>query len=335
VLVTFYTDSNANDVSTYAGGFEPGSDDPTEGVTAELLGLDAGSGTATSCSDGQLGFADLEDGVYLVVPSFPEGVCSQKNCPARLPIAIREGEVKIVTFGDSVPVVGDAPFFPERLADLMAPLATIDNQNVAVGGTVSDNWLPGTPHFENRLAPHIDDADVILISLGGNDLLAFLQTKVNNIQEILNNLEAVLEEVRQEIERVVENIFTTVAAIRERNPNVDIVYLLYADYSLATSNQLWSAVNGFVGAEVVHDVLETARDGIPPDENVVLVDVFGATEGLPLDDYLFDALHFNDRGQTLYAEEIFQTLGGVLVGPSPLGGDPRTPLGAERSYGVR
>ncbi len=80
---------------------------------------------------------------------------------------------------------------------------------------------------------------------------------------------------------------------------------------------------------------KTARNSVPPEENVLLVDVFGASQDLPVDDYLYDALHFNDLGQTLYTEEIFLTLGGVLIGPTPLSSTDRTPLGTERSYGLR
>ena len=58
-------------------------------------------------------------------------------------------------------------------------------------------------------------------------------------------------------------------------------------------------------------------------------------EGEPLDDLLRDQLHFNDEGQTRYAEAIFQTMGGVLVGESPLGDlEGVTPLGLIQSYGL-
>ena len=62
--------------------------------------------------------------------------------------------------------------------------------------------------------------------------------------------------------------------------------------------------------------------------------MFGAAQGLPLGDYLYDQLHFNDLGQTLYAEEVFTTLGGVLLGPNPLGETGTTPLGLSRNYGL-
>ena len=67
--------------------------------------------------------------------------------------------------------------------------------------------------------------------------------------------------------------------------------------------------------------------------NLLMVDMFGAADGLPLHDYLYDQLHFNTRGQILYAEELFRTVGGVLKGESPFEGG-ETPLGMERHFGL-
>ena len=59
-------------------------------------------------------------------------------------------------------------------------------------------------------------------------------------------------------------------------------------------------------------------------DDIVLVDLFGLTPQLPqpLDDYLDDALHFNEVGHDLYAHEVFRALGGVIVGASPLSTEP-------------
>lgn len=324
-----YTDSDETDVSTYVGGYEGGRDDPLAGLSVSLFGAGLEE-TTTTCRDGRVAYGPLEDGVYLMAPEYPDADCSSKNCARRLPEAIREGQVKIVTFGDSIPVQGAQPLFPARLATLLGDITEVDNTNIAVGGTLSVNWMPGTPNFENRLMPEVPDADVIMISLGGNDILAFVQQNIAN----LGNIDALVMEVFDVVEGIVDNLLTIVAAIREQNPNADIVYCLYPDYSRADNNMMWSLVNQFVGAEVVRDVLETARASLPTDENVILVDVFGATQDTDVDDILADPLHFNDIGQTLYAEEVFKALGGILVGPSPLGGQPRTPLNLEQQFSV-
>jgi lysophospholipase L1-like esterase len=316
-------------VSTYVGGFEGGRDAPIGGLEVSLFGPGLEE-TVSTCMDGRAAFGPLEDGAYLLVPDFPEGDCMTKNCVRRLPEAIRAGGVKIVTFGDSVPVIGDAPMFPSRLATLLGDITDVNNTNIAIGGTTSHNWLPGTPNFENTLIPQISDADVIMVSLGGNDLLAFIQANAAN----LGNIAALVEDVKAEVNAILSRLITIVDAIREQNNTADIVYLLYPDYSRADMDMMWALVNQFVGAETVREVLETARDSLDASEDVILVDVFGSTQGTDVNTILADSLHFNDIGQTLYAEEIFKTLGGVLVGPSPLGGQPRTPLGTDQQFSL-
>ena len=134
---------------------------------------------------------------------------------------------------------------------------------------------------------------------------------------------------------MVRNVTEIIAAIREVNPDADIAYCLYADYSQASGDPIWGLVGSFIGPDTLGDVLRTARESFPTDMgNVLLVDLFGAAEGLPLADYLYDQLHFNDLGHSFYAEEVFTTLGGVLIGPNPLGETGRTPLGLRRNYGV-
>lgn len=335
VTALVYSDDDATDQSTYASGYEGGRDTLLSGVEVRLIG-EGGVvlEEAATCDDGRTGFGGLAEGTYLIDAKLPDGLCGQRNCMRRLPEAVLEGEVKIVTFGDSVPVQGEAPFFPSRLADLMAPLATIDNTNIAIGGTTSQSWLPNTSNFTNRLTPEAADADVIMISLGGNDVLAFVQSQINN-PAILSDIDALVEAVEGAIIQIVENLLVIVEAIREVNDTADIVYLLYPDYSLATSNQLWSLVNSFVGSQAVSDVLAIARESVPADAGIILIDLFSASEGLPLDDYLADPLHFNTFGQTLYAEEIFKAFGGVLIGPSPLNSGERTPLGTQQSFSIQ
>jgi lysophospholipase L1-like esterase len=325
-----YLDEDGSDRSTYAGGFDDSSDAPLADTTVVLRSEGAADET-TSCEDGTYGFNEVSDGVHLVSLRSPgDVVCSQKNCPKRFPLAVDEGTVKIVTFGDSVPVQGASVMFPERLATLIGPLADVDNQNIAVGGTTSPEWLPGTPNFEDRLGPHIESADVIVVSIGGNDIMAYASDPAN-----ISNVDAAVVGAYELLDEVVANVTQMAAEIWKRNPNVDLVYCLYVDYSLASQDQLWRLVNGFLGQGTVTDLLDSARAKVGTDQGIILVDLFGASEGLPLDDYLSDSLHFNGRGQTFYAEEIFKTLGGVLVGESsPLSDSPRAPQGAVHDFGI-
>ena len=322
----FYVDTDSADLSTYAAAMDE-NDLPLAGIELALQGSD-GSHESTSCEDGSYAFGDLAEGTYVLSPVFPDAECQQRNCPKRTLDAIADGHIKIVTFGDSVPVEGTSPFFPERLAELLSPLADVENKNVARGGSISAQWLPGTTNYENRLRPQVDDADLVIASIGGNDIMSHLDASA------LADPEGALEEIAALVSEIVDNVVTIADALREENPDVDFLYCLYVDYGSATSTYPWSLADQFLPEGAIASLLENARSQVPKDGNLLMADLFGASQALDdsLDDYLYDSLHFNDRGQTLYAEEIFKTLGGILIGESPLGGEPRSPLGLEKNY---
>ena len=326
VFGNLYWDADAGDQSRYASSYDTTADDPVADRAVRLIGAD-GMEETVSCSDGSFAFENLADGSYVVEVDHVEAECMQRNCTGRFPKAIAEGAVTIVTFGDSVPVVGDAPMFPDRLESLIGDLATVDNRNVAVAGTLSTHWLPGTTRFENNLRPHIADADVIIVSIGGNDITNSLDASA------LQNIDKAIADTYDLVSEIVENIREIAAEIRETNPDVDIVYCLYVDYGMATIYP-WGIASNFLPEGTITSILESAREQVPSDERIILADLFGASGNLdgPLDDYLYDALHFNDKGQTMYAQEVFQSLGGVLVGDSPLGGSPTSPLNLNPSY---
>jgi lysophospholipase L1-like esterase len=269
---------------------------------------------------------DLEDGSYLVSIEPEEGDCGQHNCPTRLPRAIEEGQLDILTLGDSVPVTGDRPFFPSRLKDLLDPIINVNSTNVAIGGTLSGDWLPDGEYFDDLVVPNLDEADVVVISVGGNDILASLDSSA------LSDPEGAVEDIRELIAETGLNVIAIADGIRAVNPDIDIVFCLYVNYELATISP-WDLLPLVVDPGVFAGLLEGARDEVFGTEDIILVDLFGASFELEsLDDYLFDSLHFNDYGHTFYAEELFRALGGLLVGENPLGGNPRSPLGLEHNW---
>jgi len=324
----FYVDEDESDRSTYAGG-PTGEDSPIEGEL-ELIGSETAE--IRTCDDGSYEISGLEEGVFLVQPLVqPNRRCTTANCPGRFARAVQEGRAPVMlTFGDSIAVIGDQPIFPERVRTLFSQLTDIENRNVAVAGSTSTDWLPNRRYFSERLTPQLAEADLLIITLGGNDMLQY----VSNIG-IPNDIPAAIEGARLVVLRVIENVSEILTAVRAVNPDADIAYCLYADYSQATEHPIWGLVGSFLGPDTVSEVLELARSNFPTnDRHLMLVDMFGAAQGLPLHDYLYDQLHFNDLGQTLYAEEVFETLGGVLIGNNPLGEMGATPIGLRRNYGL-
>ena len=213
---TLYTDADSADQSVHLSSFDASADTLLSGVSVDLIGAD-GTQETTSCDEGTFAFSNLADGTYVLAPDHPDSRCLQRNCPQRFPQAIAEGEITIVTMGDSVPVVGDDPMFPTRLATLLEPLATVDNRNVAVGGTLSTDWLPGTTNFESKLGPNIEDADVIIISVGGNDIMGMLDIgAISNPDQAVADAYELLEEITENIDQIMQEIHS-------RNPDVDVV----------------------------------------------------------------------------------------------------------------
>ena len=328
-VVQVYDDTDESDRSAYVSGMTA-NDEP---ATARLLAFssDGSIQHLRDCGGGLYSTDLLENGVHLIhFADANDQVCSTGNCPRRFAQRLSAGHTaKMVTFGDSIAVVGDRPLFPERLVQMFSALGDVENQNLAIGGTTSEDWLPTTRYFTDRVIPNIGDADLIVITMGGNDILAYVSAL-----GIPNDIPVAVDGARNVVRQVVANVTEIIAEIRAINPDADIVYCLYADYSQATGHPVWGLVGNFLGADTVGSILELARDSIPRDQpGLLLVDMFGAAQGLPLHEYLYDQLHFNARGQALYAEELFMTLGGVLVGPSPMEDFGRTPLGLERNYG--
>ena len=292
------------------------------GVPMRIIGAD-GVTQGISCDDGTWGFGDLTGDTWVVdVDWDADALCRTRNCARYFGDAIADGSVKIVTVGDSVPVVGDAPFFPERLGGFIEPLANVEVVNNAVGGTTSEDWVPGASLYEERLAPHIADADVIIVSVGGNDFLQYVNEGAAS--DPIGALNGIPDFVREVMGRVI----AIKNEVRSINPNTDLVYLLYPNY--ATSD-LWASQFGFAARfieDAVTDALEQILNELAVNEDIIVVDFYGyfRETGLDLDDYLYDQLHFNDAGQEVYARQIFEALGGASTVGDPIGLETRYAL---------
>ena len=303
-----YIDVDESERSLWDGGAFAGPDSPVAGVTVRLIGGDETLQTST-CDDGTFAFSELVDDTFFARVEWPEGaLCRTRNCARDFSAALERGRVKVVTVGDSVPKVGDAPYFPARFADMVAPVAEVENVNIAVPGTVSEDWVPGTSNFDDRLAPHIASADVVVVSIGGNDFLEYANGAFSNPQEAIAGFPDFVREVMGRVLWIKDEV-------ELRNPDADLVYLLYPDYS---QSDTWADQFGFalsVIQPLVHDALEQLLDELEMEEDIVLVDFYGyyRETGLDLDNYLFDMLHFNDAGQQVYAEQLFEALGGVRL----------------------
>lgn len=259
-----------------------------------------------TCDDGQWRFGLLPaDRRYFVDAVFEDRVTSV-NDSRRVWDSIDEGELSLVVFGDSIPVFGGTPWFPNLMRDSMTDFVSVELTNVAVSGSTSDQWLPGESFFNSDLAPELDEADVLVFSLGGNDLQQFATTLQSSPDPLSR-----IGELQPLVEEVTANLKTIIAEIRSLQPDADIVWILYPNY--ATSDQ-WAALLGEfadAGETVVDRLLKQVRTALADEPDLILIDMLEATRDMDLDLLLFDPLHLNTAGHAFYAQEILKTLGFV------------------------
>jgi len=318
-----YHDGDQSSDSYHAQGLFPAYDSPLPDVHVSLTNEEGTQLGGLTCEDGRFSFSALADGYYLLSVGLPAKVpCTSANRPLRLPAAVAEGEVVLVTIGDSIPTSGGHPPFPTLLAGFLGHLATVDNRNRSSPGTHTEHWLPGQGHFESKALPELADADVVIVSLGGNDLNSLLpQAGGGDIGEIL----AALDKLPEQVQEIIDNIKVVLAEIRSAAPDADIVYCVYLNYA---NSDTWKAFAGQYSGMIISgmsNLLSTMREELSAVPGVTIADVYGAVGNDPIDEYLADAVHLSDAGHLLYAEQVFLALGGARVGESP--------LGLERSFG--
>lgn len=314
--LTLYVDGDETDRSVYDSAPTPG-DVPISDREATLIGANGETAVAT-CDDGVAAVGGLEPGYYVWTTGLTDDeLCRTRNCPRRFAAAVAEGRVKIVTAGDSVPVIGATTQFPDRLASLLGGLATVESENVAVPGSVSSEWVPGTNYFEQRIAPNLADTDVFILSLGGNDMLSYANEAfgTGDIQGAIDGFPDYIREVQGRILLIKDQV-------RLANPDADLVYLLYPDYA---QSSVWEEQFGFalpLIAPLVTQALEQILDEIAVEEDIVIADLFGYfnESGEEIGDYMADQLHFTDAGHQIIAEVIFRALGGVTIEESTIAG---------------
>ena len=321
-----YADTDLSSRSRFVHG-ERANDQPLADHPLLLLGADDLVLMGQSCSGGTFGLDGLEDGFYVLGASPTSGRFSASSSQGnRFVEAVSEGGVDVVVFGDSIPKWGPEPWFPDRLEATLDSIVEADVRNVALPGTQTLDWLPDTLSYEDSLKPLLTEADVVIFSLGGNDLYEFATTNLDT-----SDLGATLTEFDRVIAEVIVNLKQIVTEIRSDNPTADIVWMLYPNYAYSTA---WSALapDAFtlsIVQNLLAQKLSEIRAELAHHEGMLIWDTFALTNPLFIDDYLIDELHLNAAGHELWARELFMMLGGVVIE----GGASLDPV-SERAIGL-
>lgn len=214
--------------------------------------------------------------------------------------------------GDRVLLIGDslATVSPPTYADLLPAAAAdagaedVTTSNLAEPGSTTADWLPGKPLFEERLRPALAEADVVLVSVGGNDL-----------QEALGGGDTIgavgaLESAGaayDTVDRTGRNLARTFDAIRKENPDARVVYVGYPDYSSSDAFRLALGTTGTLALSAGLSALRGAAEEAGPD---ALVDMTSETDARAggVDPLLADVEYLSPKGHRFYAERIASAL---------------------------
>ena len=316
---TIYHDGNKDSQSVYEQDVDA-EDVPLGEVDVFLLDGTTERQTTTR-SGGVFAFANLNPGTYFLdIGITPDHECTSHNRSVRVPEAIREGALHIVSIGDSIGVLGSDHPYPEKLADRFAGLADTTFDNLHVAGSTSWDWLPGadTGYFDDRLAPVLPDTDLLTYTLGGNDLGVYLPPggpPYDVLQIIMNFLQN-----PQYMAEIIPNITEIAAAAHDINPDCDIVYAVYPNFGNSTYliEMIGSDLQPFASL-LARAVLSLLRWRMSETEWIVLADMLDALGDTWLDPYLIDIVHPSDAGHQRYADEIFTSLGGIVLEEGRIG----------------
>ena len=283
-------------------------DGPPLRLLSRRLGVGAAALLAAALLGGCLGGDDGTDSADPAYTSASDGGKADEPAADPKPAPLLGDNDRVVLIGDSL-----ATEAPPTYADLLPAAAAkhgaegIETVNLAEPGTTSADWLPGTPLFDERLAPELADADLVLITVGGNDLEAGIGATdgVAALSTGASSANAAFEA----IEASGRNMRKTFAAIRKANPETKIAYVAYPDYSAASAWQENGSAATLALGVGLGALRDAARDA-GPDAVVDMLAETGAREG-GVDPLLADDPEYlGPAGHRFYAERIAASLAG-------------------------
>jgi lysophospholipase L1-like esterase len=242
-------------------------------------------------------------------PEAPTGAA--EGDPEERSSALRGGE-RVVFIGDSLALQAP-PNYPELLPAALGERAPgVETLNLAEPGSTAADWREGSELFEGRLAPELDDADLVVVTVGGNDL----QEAIGGVDGIdaLSRAAASGGAALDAIDRVGRHQRRTFDAIRARAPGTAIAYVGYPDYASASAWRESGDTAGTFALELGLDALFAAAAGAEPD---LLIDMRAATERAGVDSLLADGEYLAPAGHRLYARRLARE----LTRPQPAAGD--------------
>ncbi|HKJ35045.1 MAG TPA: SGNH/GDSL hydrolase family protein [Solirubrobacterales bacterium] len=233
-----------------------------------------------------------------------DGAAAQTAAPSA-PASTGEAE-PLLAAGERVVFIGDSlglqapPNYPDLLPGELGERAPgVETVNLSESGTTTADWAPGSPLFEERLGPELDDADVVAVTLGGNDLQETLGAG-DGLDALAAGPDAAADALRG-IERSGRRLGRIFDEIRSRAPSARVVYVGYPDYSEATA---WRERGGTLAIAALSLGLSALVDAAADADPDLLIDMREPTARAGVDSLLADSEHLSVAGHELYARRL-------------------------------
>lgn len=254
-----------------------------------------GSGTNAETTSEAAGELDPDAKAAVPIEELPAAAT------AREPL-LEPGD-KVVVAGDSLGIAGSAQPYPDRLAGEVG--GDLDVVNLSEPGATTRDWLPSGSLFKRKLTPALGGADLLLITLGGNDLESALGAASGPTGlEAAQSAEGSAR-VLKEFDGISRRLEKLIAAAGKGNPDLRVAFVSYPDYSQAKAYQRGRNQLEIIAFRTALARLNQAAMRAKPD---LVIDLLTKTSEGNVDRLLADDEHLSDAGHALYAKTIVAVL---------------------------
>ncbi|WP_040949355.1 GDSL-type esterase/lipase family protein [Gorillibacterium massiliense] len=242
----------------------------------------------------------------VLVPASVEASATPLPTPSSNPIAAKDGKsINLLAIGDSLTKgIGDTEGkgYVSRVKDTLAQTTkkNVYLWNYAVSGSKTEDLLDSLDKKDGDLPRFVQEADVVLFTIGGNDLF---QSGVD-VNELFNesgqlNIDGDL--LTLELPSALERLDRIITRLAELNPRAKIVYVMFyypfSDIDVKRE-----------GPTFVQEWYNGAFGFANRYPNVIIVPTYDLFSQNPLI-YLFtDHYHPNSAGYARIAERVLQAL---------------------------
>lgn len=233
-----------------------------------------------------------------------------------------------VALGDSITSGYGLVESSDSFTEIVANSLDMELKNLAVDGQTSGGLLKVVSSNENKKA--IKNADLITISIGGNDLLQVLfklirdvaglseDVKFTELQEALLNVDNLIPQIKEILDKP-ENLALFDKAIEDYSKNIDQILETIRKLNPDAKIVLLNLYNPLSGSPVFRNISSSAQTivdkinivtAMKKGENIEVADIGKAffNRGMLLTNILYLDIHTNKAGNTVIAKTLMMVI---------------------------